>query len=124
MRKPLIAGQDSSHLGTDGTKQTSKPSQTLFYQWRDWHYWSMSHLTHHSPEVPVFYYGCRYCPWQGACQALNKPRNRVGNDPELACHLCVFEEGTHMTFTFLNTSCVFSSLIPKENIFYSSFNED
>lgn len=30
-----IAGQDSSHLALDGTKKTSKPSQTLFYQWRD-----------------------------------------------------------------------------------------
>lgn len=33
-----IAGQDSSHLALDGTKQTSKLPQTLFYQWRDWHY--------------------------------------------------------------------------------------
>lgn len=85
----------------------------------------MSHLTHHTPEVPVFYCGCRYCPWQGAqaCQALNKARNCLGNDPELACHFCGFEEGTCM-LSFLNISCVFSSLTAKENIFYSSFNED
>ena len=59
-----IAGQDSSHLALDGTKQTSKPSQTLFYQWRDWHYWSMNHLTNDTPKVSMSYHGCRHCPWQ------------------------------------------------------------
>lgn len=39
----------------------------LFYQWRDWHYWSMNHLTNHTQRCP--------CPTMGADTAH-------GNEPE------------------------------------------
>lgn len=39
--KKATAGQDSSQFTLDGTKQTSGPSQTLFYQRRVWHYYSI-----------------------------------------------------------------------------------
>lgn len=62
--KKATAGQDSSQFTLDGTKQTSGPSQTLFYQRRVWHYYSMNHLANHTPEVSMSYHGSRYCPWQ------------------------------------------------------------
>lgn len=52
-----------------------------------------------------------------------KPRNHVGNDPELTCCLYVFEEEVCTRLSLLNVSQAFSSLAAKESISSSSSKE-